>query len=176
MTSVIGSLHYVWLSENPSFHQQSNGDWLITHPEKSSEGVLLKSDGTPIPFFGALGKLVRQQGLGLPASREYFLASTFHGRYQSYNEGLAIWEAPEGGGDVGYKVARWESIDKRAKSCLALIAFFDLRGFTKWSDSQDAKSIQDVLEKVEQAFQDAFSHQWSLNLFAKGPLPSLPHR
>jgi class 3 adenylate cyclase len=154
-----------WLSDNPRFCQQPNGDWLVTHPDDSHNGVLLKSDGTTFPFFGALGKLVQQ--LGLPASREYFLASAFHGRYQVYDKGLAIWEALEDIGDVGYPVARWESIDKRAKSCLALIAFFDLRGFTNWSASQDAKRIQDVIEGVEQSFQNAFSRRWCLQLFAK---------
>ena len=159
----------LWLSDNPMFCQLPNGDWVATHPDDSQKGVLLKSNGKNLPFFGALGKLVRQQGLGFPASREYFLGSTFNGRYQAYDKGLAIWEAPEGGGDVGYTVARWESIDKRAKSCLALIAFFDLRGFTKWSDSQsqDAKGIQDVIEGVEKSFQEAFSRRWCRHLFAK---------
>ncbi len=154
-----------WLSDNPKFLQLPNGDWLVTHPDTSHNGVLLKSDGTTFPFFGALGKLVPL--LGLPASREYFLASTFQGRYQAYDTGLAIWEALEGSGDIGYPVARWKSIDKRAKSCLALIAFFDLRGFTNWSASQDAKRIQDVIEGVEQSFQNAFSRQWCQQLFAK---------
>lgn len=154
-----------WLSDKPEFRQLPNGDWFVTHPESSHNGVLLKSDGTTFPFFGALGKLVPL--LGSPASREHFLASTFHGRYQAYDRGLAIWEAFKGGGDVGYPVAQWESIDKRAKSCLALIAFFDLRGFTNWSDSQDAKRIQDVIEGVEQSFQNAFSRRWCQQLFAK---------
>jgi len=99
-----------WLGDNPMFCQLPNDDWLATHPDDLQKGVLLKSNGENLPFFGALGKLVRQHGLGLPASREYFLASTFHGRYQAYDRGLAIWEAPEGGGDVGYPIARWESI------------------------------------------------------------------
>jgi class 3 adenylate cyclase len=159
--------HSSWLSDSPQFRQLANGDWLVTHPEAPHQGVLLQSDGTTLPFFGALGQLVPRRGW-LPASREYFLASASHGRYQAYDRGLAIWEAPAGGGDIGYPVAKWESIDQRARSCHALIAFFDLRGFTTWSASQDAKRIQDVIEIVEQSFQDAFSRRWCQRLFTKG--------
>jgi class 3 adenylate cyclase len=137
-----------WLSDNPEFNQLPNGDWLVRHPEEPHKGILLKSDGKAFPFFGALG-------------------SSFQGRYQTYDKGLAIWEAFKDGEDIGYPVARWEHIDKRTKSCLALIAFFDLRGFTKWSHSQAPKRIQDVIEGVEQSFQDAFSRRWCTQLFAK---------
>jgi len=155
-----------WLTENPEFSQLKNGDWYARNPAEPHNGVLLKSDGKTFPFFGALGKLVNE--LGPPASREHFLASSSHGRYQAYDRGLAVWEQVEGVGDLGYPVAKWESIDKRAKSCHALIAFFDLRGFTKWSSSHDATDIQNVIELVEQSFQDAFSRRWCMRLFAKG--------
>jgi class 3 adenylate cyclase len=160
------SLSSSWLSAKSELRELANGDWLASYPEVPRKGVLLKSDGTTFPFFGALGKLVPL--LGWPASREYFLASASHGRYQYYDGGLAIWEAFEGAGDIGYPVAKWESIDQRAKSCQALIAVFDLRRFTKWSESQDAKRIQDVIEMVEQSFQDSFSRRWCKRLFAKG--------
>jgi class 3 adenylate cyclase len=153
------------LTDKPRFRQLCNGDWLVTNPDAPDNGILLKSDGRTFPFFGALGKLVSE--LGYPASREHFLASASLGRYQAYDRGLAIWEKLEGFGDLGYPVAKWESIDERAKSCLALIAFFDLRGFTNWSDSQDPKRIQEVIEQLEQSFQDAFSRRWSERLFAK---------
>jgi class 3 adenylate cyclase len=155
-----------WLTGNPEFRQLKNGDWYARNPAEPHNGVLLKSDGKTFPFFGALGKLVSK--LGPPASREHFLASSSHGRYQAYDGGLAVWENVEGIGDLGYPVAKWESIDKRARSCRALIAFFDLRGFTKWSSFQDATCIQNVIELVEQSFQDAFSRRWCMRLFAKG--------
>ena len=139
-------------------------DWFAPDPEIPIEGILLKSDGTAYPFFGALGKLVPH--LGWPASREYFLASTSFGRYQIYEKGMAIWEGFSGW-DFGYPVRRWESTEERARSCSALVAFFDLRGFTKWSDSKGAAIIQDVIEKLELSFQDAFSRPWFRRLFAK---------
>ncbi len=156
-----------WLTDNPEFRQLKNGDWYARNPAAPHNGVLLKSDGKTFPFFGALGKFVCK--LGAPASREHFLASSSpRGRYQVYNRGLAVYESVKDIVDLGYPVAKWESIDQRARSCRALIAFFDLRGFTKWSSSQDAACIQNVIETVEQSFQDAFSRRWCMRLFAKG--------
>ena len=155
-----------WLTDNPELQRLPNGDWLARNPILLNQGVVLKSDGRAIPFYGALGKLVPI--LGFPTSREYFLGSASNGRYQYYDNGLAVWEALEGGGDLGYPVARWQSISQRTKSGRALIAFFDLRNFTDWSQSQDAQQIQDVIETVEKCFQDAFSRRWCLRLFAKG--------
>jgi len=155
-----------WLTENPEFQRLQNGDWLVRNPVLHNQGVLLKKDGRAIPFYGALGKLIPI--LGLPASREYFLGSASNGRYQYYDSGLAVWEKLDDDKDLGYPVATWNSINRRAKSCRALIAFFDLRNFTNWSESQDAQRIQNVIETVEQCFQDAFSRTWCLRLFAKG--------
>jgi len=154
-----------WL-EQAELRQLEDGHWLASCPETPRQGILLKADGTMIPFFGALGKFVPL--LGWPVSREYFLASTPHGRYQTYDQGLAIWESFEGGADLGYPVARWKAIDQRARSCHALIAFFDLRGFTNWSRSQvDPKPIQEMIEGFERSFQDAFSRPWCQKLFTK---------
>jgi class 3 adenylate cyclase len=165
--AVANSLPKSWLNVTPGLKRLPDGDWLATYLERPEEGVLLKLDGTCIPFFGALGKMV--PGLNwLPASREYFLGSSFHGRYQLYDRGLATWESIEGGGDVGHPVARWESLDKRARQCRAIIAFLDLRGFTNWSQSQDPKQVQDTIENFERCFQNAFSKPWCQRLFAKG--------
>ena len=157
-----------WSSDRLELRQLPSGDWLAAQPELPSEGILLKSDGAWFPFFGALGKAVPL--LGLPASREYFLASTKLGRYQVYERGLAVWETFRKGGEIGYPVVTWESVGQRARTCRALIAFFDLRNFTKWSDSPevDANGIQDVIEKMEHSFQEAFSRPWCQSLFAKG--------
>ena len=155
------------LGANPEFRRLPNGDWLATRPELPERGVVLRSDGRAIPFFGALGKLVPV--LGLPASPERLLGSTRQGRYQVYDRGLAIWEALEGIGDIGFPIAKWGSLADRARACNALIAFFDLRGFTKWSGSflNEPGKIQGVIETLEDAFQESFlQDQWS-KLFAK---------
>lgn len=156
-----------WLTDTPVLCHHPNGDWMATCPGCPSEGVLLKSDGTNLPFFGALGKIIPHFGW-LPASREYFLASALQGRYQVYEQGLAVWENFEGIGDAGHPVAQWPSIDNRARSCFALIAFFDLRGFTTWSSNQDPKDVQDTIEHFEKSFQNAFSRPWCQQIFAKG--------
>ena len=157
-----------WIAEGVELSAVEDGNWLAKFPGAPDRGVLLRPDGSTIPFFGALGRLVCD--LGLPVSREYFLGSTRQGRYQSYDRGLAIWEEFEGGHNLGYPIARWHSIARRARSCQALIAFFDLRGFTGWSGSAqvDPARIQDVVEKLERSFQDAFAREWCQKIFAKG--------
>jgi class 3 adenylate cyclase len=163
----VGYLPKDLLSEGQSeLRTIGNDDWVASCPQMPRRGILLKSDGTDIPFFGALGQFVPQ--LGWPVSREYILASTSCGRYQVYERGLAVWEEFEKGGEnIGYPIRRWESVDERARTCLALVAFFDLRGFTNWSNSKDANSIQRVIENLEKAFQDAFSPTCFRNLFTK---------
>lgn len=171
LPSLQGDIGYqrssTWLSDTPVFCHLPNGDWVATRPGCPSDGVLLKSDGTNLPFFGALGKMIPLLGW-LPASREYFLASALHGRYQVYQQGLAVWEYFKDIGDTGYPVAQWPSIDNRARSCVALVAFFDLRGFTTWSSKQDPKLVQDTIEHFENSFQNAFSRPWCQQVFAKG--------
>lgn len=156
-----------WTSDELEVRQLPNGDWLAARPEFPADGIVLKCDGAPIPFFGALGKLVPL--LGLPISRELLLGSAQVGRYQVYQRWLAVWETFGPDRDLGYPVANWEFAAQRAKKCQALVAFFDLRGFTKWSGSGvDAEQIQAVVETLERSFQDAFSREWCQRLFAKG--------
>lgn len=164
---LVESSQKLGLGENPVVRRLPSGDWLATWPELPERGVVLRTNGLVIPFFGALGKLVPR--LGLPISPERLLGSARQGRYQSYDRGLGIWEALDGIGDIGFPIATWESPDGRARSCNALTAFFDLRGFTKWSGARqnDPAAIQGVIETLEDAFQDSFSaEQWN-KLFAK---------
>ena len=156
-----------WLSKSPILRQLSDGEWLATHPTQPHQGLLIMDDRC-IPFSGALGKLVPKIGLGFPTSREYFLGSACRGRYQNYQYGLAVWEKFEYGEDIGYPVAQWDSMDQRARTCQALVAFFDLRGFTKWSSSQSPYDVQQVIELLERSFQDAFAREWCKKLFVKG--------
>lgn len=155
-----------WATDPFNLTPLPSGDWLATKLQLPSEGIVLKANGDPVPFFGALGKLVRV--LGLPISRELLLGSALRGRYQIYEHGLAVWEAFQHGGDLGYPVAAWNSAEERARKCRALVAFFDLRGFTTWSGSATAPEVQEVVHGFEVAFQDAFSGKWCSKLFAKG--------
>jgi class 3 adenylate cyclase len=156
-----------WITAPFELRPLPNGDWLATRPQLPSEGIVLTENGDPVPFFGALGKLVPT--LGLPISRELLLGSAQRGRYQIYERGPAVWEEFQHGGNLGYPVASWSSPEERARKCRALVAFFDLRGFTTWSGSRaTAQQIQDVVLNFESAFQDAFSGKWCSKLFAKG--------
>jgi class 3 adenylate cyclase len=156
-----------WATDPFDLKPLPNGDWLATRPQLPSEGIVLRAKGDPVPFFGALGKLVST--LGLPLSRELLLGSAQRGRYQIYEHGLAVWEEFQHGRNLGYPVATWDSPEKRARKCNALVAFFDLRGFTSWSASHaTAQQIQEVVLAFESAFQDAFSGKWCSKLFAKG--------
>jgi class 3 adenylate cyclase len=139
-------------------------------------GVRLSAEGEPIIFLGALGKFVPL--LGLPKTPERILGSTWYGRYQEFDKGIAIWEVlkneqgervDENGRtivdsnapvfDRAYPVVMWHP-PKRGRSVNVLTAFLDLRRFTTWSEAQDgergAEQIQRVVAGMEQAFQDAF--------------------
>lgn len=156
-----------WATDAFDLRPLPNGDWLAVTPQLPSEGIVLRATGDSVPFFGALGKLVPT--LGLPISRELLLGSASRGRYQIYEHGLAVWEAFQHGGNLGYPVAAWPSPNERARKCSALVAFFDLRGFTPWSASRAAASeIQEAVRIFEDAFQAAFRAKWWSRLFAKG--------
>jgi class 3 adenylate cyclase len=156
-----------WLTNNPVFARLPNGDWAATDPDTPGDGVLLKTDGTTIPFFGALGKMTSHLGWR-PASREYFLGSTLYGRYQFFEQGLAVWEDYDNLGNAGHPIIQWPSVTARARTCTALTAFFDLRGFTTWSAGQEPLVVQEAIENFENAFQHAFSRRWCQRIFAKG--------
>jgi class 3 adenylate cyclase len=51
---------------------------------------------------------------------------------------------------------------------MALVAFFDLRGFTAWSLKQSPDVLQRTIENLEIAFQNAFLRSWCHRLFSKG--------
>lgn len=153
--------------EEAELRPLENGGWLAARPKLPECGVVIKADGTLIRFSGALGKLVPK--FGLPVSPERRLGSARQGQYQVYEGGLGIWEALKEIGDIGFPIARWNAPGERARSCCALVAFFDLRGFTQWSTSAgvDAGVIQEVIENIERAFPEAFRGLGS-ELFAKG--------
>jgi len=146
-------------------------DWVALERVLPQRGWVVKTKGPLIPFLAstALGQLVRK--LGAPTSAdERFLGSTQIGRYRMYDRGLGIWEAFDKIGDIAYPIAEWTDLSQRARCCKALVAFFDLRGFTNWSTSEkvEASKIQDVIEGLEEAFQEAFRGRLGTKLFAKG--------
>jgi class 3 adenylate cyclase len=155
-----------WLGQDPELVQLPTGDWLAMPRALLHHGVRLRQDGSAFHYLGALGKLVPK--LGLPCSGELHLGSCRQGRYQLCDRGLGAWEDLKDVGDLGYPVATWRSVDDRARSCQALVAFFDLRGFTSWSARASAREVQDVIERFETAFQGAFNEPWMTQIFCKG--------
>ena len=155
-----------WRNQSPEARQLPDGRWLFTFAALPPvQGVVVSSDAEPVPFWGALGKVVPT--LGLPRSRELFLCSTTQGRYQLYDNGIAIWEA---GPDIGYPIPSDRDELSQGKRTHAFVAFVDLRGFTSWSaaDGRSERDVQEVVRTLERSFQDAFSKAWCHQLFAKG--------
>ena len=155
-----------WL-EDLELRQVSDGEWLALRPgaehpndEVPTEGVRVTESYCAL-FLGALGKLVGL--LGYPKTCEQHLGSTWLGRYQEYERGIGVWEvlASDSPSAPPWDSARpsflGESLE-RFRSASALVAFFDLRGFTKWSESQETPParIQEVVTALERAFQAAF--------------------
>ena len=155
-----------WEKTIPVAHRLSERRWLFTFDEEPhAQGVVVSETSEPVPFWGALGKAV--QHLGFPRTRELFLGSTVHGRYQLYENGIAVWEA---GPDIGYPIPCDANELQQGRHTTSISAFFDLRGFTSWSikPGQTPANIQKIVKIMEEAFQEAFSKAWCHKLFAKG--------
>jgi class 3 adenylate cyclase len=171
-----------WL---PDLELHPNGDeWLAFRPRVlplqtspwqesglPNEGVRLRAGHPPVLFSGALGGLVPL--LGLPTSDEKHLGSARLGRYQEYDHGVGTWDSL----DPKENDQRFQVINtghptlvngspERVRITNALVAFLDLRGFTKWSASAPPARVQEAIERVEDAFQQAFP--MNDPLFVKG--------
>jgi class 3 adenylate cyclase len=154
---------------------QFAGEWIAARPLVAF-GARLEGGGEPIAFGGALGTFVPV--LGLPQSPERILGSSWRGRYQEFERGVANWEVlrDSAGNErqIGpvpnfpFPILVGEYSPKRGENVNALVAFFDLRGFTKWSGGATPERIQEVVTNLEIAFQDAFDPDVGYQVFAKG--------
>ena len=150
-----------------------DGSWLFIEVDESPvsggryEGVAVRADGGVFTFLGALGKILRQaqRKLGAPKSRERFLGSTAFGCYQAFDAGFAIWEGEE---DIGF--ALLESLNPLRRQ-MCIVAFFDLRGFTSWSNKAAPEEVQQAIQALEASIHDGFPYgedsPWR-KLFLKG--------
>jgi hypothetical protein len=154
-----------WAAENPRAEQRDQDTWLFWFREPPvPAGIVIATTHEAI-FGGALGKLVPP--LGPPRTPERFLGSSPLGRYQLYANGIAIWE---GRPDIGFPIPTLPQEAYTGRQCQALVAFFDLRGFTPWSGraGRTAAEIQQVVRECEDQFQRAFLKRWCPRLFSKG--------
>lgn len=156
-------------TSNPPLLQR-DGSWRFIdveqpHPSGAYNGVVVRADGRAFPFGGALGKVFRNYSdLGAPRSCERFLGASPFGRYQAFDNGVAIWEGVE---DIAFPLDESRSLLRRQ---LCLVAFFDLRGFTSWSASAQPDQIQGTIHTFEDALHVGFpaTHPSLRRLFLKG--------
>ena len=149
---------------------QSDGSWRFVESDKAGIkgtyiGVVVRADGTSFPFGGALGKIFRDfPELGSPTSDERSLGATALGHYQDFDHGVAIWEGRE---DAAF--AMLESISPFRRQ-ICIVAFFDLRGFTAWSNNVEPDRVQQAIRVFEDAVHSGFpTFSTSLpRLFLKG--------
>lgn len=154
-----------WADENPRAEQRDADTWLFWFRDAPAPAGIVISTSYEVPFGGALGKLVPH--LGPPRTPERFLGSSPRGRYQLYADGIAVWE---GRPDIGFPIPTLPDEVYTGRQCQAIVAFFDLRGFTSWSGNKGrtAAQIQHVVRELEEQFQRAFSKKWCPRLFSKG--------
>lgn len=148
-----------------------DGSWLFVEiddqPNGPYEGIAVRADGGVFKFHGALGKVLRRSEgkLGTPKSCERFLGSTAFGCYQAFDDGFAIWEGEE---NLGFALR--ESLNPLRRQ-MCMIAFFDLRGFTSWSDKATPENVQQAIQALEGSIHDGFPYEatspWR-KLFLKG--------
>lgn len=157
---------------------QQDGSWLFIVRQgldSNSEyvGVVVRSDKRVFGFYGALGKVFRNYpALGLPTSNELVLGAMGWGRYQAFDNGIAIWEGGkfnkrgDGEGNLAHPVQ--ESMIQLPRQ-FCLVAFFDLRGFTSFSNKSSDNAYK-VIRSFEEAVRSGFpthGQQW-LRQFVKG--------
>ncbi len=130
------------------------------------EAIVVRDDGAAHILLGAMRGAFDSMSLGLPISSELFLGSTDHGRYQIFDNGVMVWEAAA---DVGFpvKLSRKRE-DLEGRKTAGLVAFFDIRGFTTWSEKHSGPEVQQVVGLLECEIQAAFSREWMGKLFLKG--------
>ena len=156
-----------------------DGSWLFVEVDESSvdggryEGVAVRADGGVFTFQGALGKVFGNSvncedgklDLGVPKSCERFLGSTAFGCYQAFDAGFAIWEGEE---DISFPLL--ESLNPLRRQ-MCIVAFFDLRGFTSWSNKATSEEVQQAIQALEASIHDGFPYReaspWR-KLFLKG--------
>jgi class 3 adenylate cyclase len=135
---------------------QPDGSWRFVEIEEPGTkgryaGIVVCADGAVFPFDGALGKVFRIfPKLGAPRSGERSLGATAFGRYQAFENGVAIWE---GGEDIAFPIL--ESLSPLRRQ-MCIVAFFDLRGFTSWSTTADSDQVQRTIHGFEDAVHIGF--------------------
>jgi class 3 adenylate cyclase len=83
-----------------------------------------------------------------------------------FDNGVMVWEAAA---DVGFPVKlsrKQRELEGRKTS--GLVAFFDIRGFTAWSEEHNGSDVQGVVGLLEREIQAAFGRAWLKKLFLKG--------
>ena len=145
------------------------GAWLYVYKRSANthpEAILVRDDGTAHILLGAMRGAFDCMPLGLPKSSELFLGSTDHGRYQMFDNGVVVWEAAA---DVGFPVRlSRDRRDLEGRKTSGLVAFFDIRGFTAWSERHKGSEVQGVVGLLEREIQAAFGRAWVKKLFLKG--------
>lgn len=155
-----------YVGENPVVKETAAGSWIVSRRDAQNQGLSFTQNGV-FRFLGALGKHVKL--LGAPLSNERLLGSSREGRYQFFEGGIAVWERVDDG-DLGYPTQRWSDFNKRNTTHDALVAFFDIRGFTQWTSAHDRqpREVQGIVEKIESSFQASFDQMKMPDVFAKG--------
>jgi class 3 adenylate cyclase len=160
--------------DQPRRVEQLEDSWLFWYVDPRIPGevrrdaVVVRGDhkGTFI-VLGAIGKIfsMHSETIGLPLSNERWLGSG-PGRYQLFENGVGVWDRGYVQ-DLGYPRVL-EPAYRAGRDCKALVAIFDLRGFTTTADSQDSAEVQAVIEDLEGAFQVSFARKCWVSVFVKG--------
>jgi hypothetical protein len=129
----------------------------VADPDAYEAVVIRKDRSGAYVLLGAIGQAFRlvEVDLGLPRTNEGWLGSG-PGRYQVFDGGLLVWHE-----DPGLAYARRIPTEiTGGRRCLGLVAFLDLRGFSRWSRRRDPRDLQRLMSRLEALLQDAFNRDW----------------
>lgn len=148
----------------------------VGNPFHNIEAIIVRHDKKAYEIYGAIAKVflgltkIASEQFGNPMTGERWLGSG-PGRYQLFDRGIIKWEGTSRMGgieDIAHPVLfERNPYDGIEMDCI--VAFADIRGFTKWSASDaKPKEVQELIFGIEEVLQKYFAKPWFQELFFKG--------
>lgn len=136
----------------------------------NTEAIVVRQDEKAFEVYGACADvyLKTQENIprfGDPLTGERWIGSGI-GRYQLFDSGIVRWENTNSENcAVPYFYGRNPS---QGYSIECMVAFIDIRGFTKWSQKHGYDKMHEVISSLESVLQRHFALSEFKELFLKG--------
>jgi class 3 adenylate cyclase len=147
----------------------------VGNPYHNPEAIIVRQDRKVFEIYGAIAKVflnlqkIPSNQLGNPLTGERWLGSG-PGRYQLFDHGIIKWDGTSrlgGVEDLAHPVL-FDRDPREGVEIECVVAFGDIRGFTRWASRKDPQKVQQLIFDVEDALQKHLAKPWFRELFIKG--------